>query len=144
MPFNQIAGLHRYVWTVGGTSPNFNFEITETGSGQLPALIRRFFDYTAALLTGTLNATSVAYRVDGAKSVNAYITLAPGGTPGSYLIETSADGVNWAPEATAVAAVANGTVVVNATFAPASYVRVRCSVAASVATAGGVVAIVAL
>jgi len=132
MPPLRVQALHRYLWTVAGTLPSFTFSVVETGSAQLGlAAVKRFFDYTPALLAGTINATSAAYRVDGATVVSATVTLAAGGTPGDYAIDLSPDGVNWYTPDTQAPAVPAGTVQLTATQIAAAYARVRCTVAAT-------------
>jgi hypothetical protein len=143
MPPNKIFGLHRYVWNVGGTLPSFTFSILETGCAQDVGLSRRIFDYTAALLAGTLNAVSAPLTVAGAHALAAFVTLAAGGTPGSYVLEVSPDGVNWVPVGGPTAAVAGATISLEGTFVPAQYARVRCS-AAGTGQTGSVVALTAV
>lgn len=125
MPALKLQGVQQIVWTVGGTTPSFTFQVYETGSAQ-PGLsaYRRFFDYTTALLAGTLNASSAAYRCDGSTTVSATVTLGAGGTPGTYALQFSADGVDWYQPGTPVVAVANGTIVVTQTNVAAPYTRV--------------------
>ena len=130
MPALRVQAQHRYSWTVTGTLPSITFSVVETASAQLglPA-VKRYFDYTPALLAGTINATSAAYRVDGATVVSATVTLAAGGTPGDYAIDLSPDGVNWFTPDTQAPAIVSGTVQLTATQIAAAYARVRCTLA---------------
>jgi len=109
MPPLPVFGVHRLAWTLGGTNPAFTFQVSSTASAQAVPLVRRFFDYTPALLAGTLGG-GVAFDVAGAKVLTGTITLGATTTPGSYAIQLSADGTNWFTVGTPVAAVANSTV----------------------------------
>lgn len=132
MPALPVFGTHRYSWTLSaGGSATFN--VTETGSAQACALVRRFFDYTAALLAGTLNAASAVFDVAGASAVTATVTLgAVTTTAGTYVIDVSPDGVNWIIGASATLGVASSTVALSVAANLAfRFARVRCSVAAS-------------
>lgn len=128
LPPLSVVGFHRYSWTLSGTLPSFTFEVTETGSGQDAPLVRRFFDYTAGLLAGTLNAASATFDVTGARAVTATLTIGTAVAAASYAIDFSADGANWFTPSTPVAAIANSTVQVTATAGVvARFARVRCS-----------------
>ena len=146
MPVNAVAGVHRYVWTISGTNPSVTFAITETSTSQAVKLIRRFFDYSAGLLAGALNAVGQAFRIDGAVAITATLTLGAGGTSGEYELQISADGVNWAtvPYDTQHPAVVSGTIVwVSPGVSPASYVRIAVTTAAGSPTTGVVASITA-
>lgn len=138
MPPIPIGGRIRWQWTVVGTS--FTFTITKMRSPIPFPLFRQYFDRTAGLLNGTVNATSAAFNVAGSKVINARITAgAITTTGGTYVIQVADDGANWSNIAsTSTVAVANSTVTIPLSTISARFARLLCTSAASNQT--GVVA----
>lgn len=126
MPPLPVFGQHRFLWTVGGTTPSFTFQITSTASAQAAKSVRRFFDYTAALLAGTVG-PGATFDVTGAAVITGTLTLGATTTPGSYALQLSTDGVNWYQPGAAVAAVANGTIDFTVSNVAARFVRLACT-----------------
>lgn len=144
MPFNKVAGLHRYVWNIGGTTPDFTFEITETASAQDAPLVRRFFDYTAGLLAGTVAADGATFDVTGCALISATVTLATAATPQSYYLDLSQDGINWLPSVGPVLGIANSTIALNEPAGTISrFARLRCASTSSPSQTGIVASIMA-
>lgn len=110
IPPIPAGGRRRWNSTVGGTTPSFTRSITTMLISGDPVLQRQFFDRTAGVLNGTLNATTSSYNTAGINNLNVTVTLGAATTPGTYQIQVSNDGSNWASASTATAAVANSTI----------------------------------
>ena len=134
LPPHNSPGRRRWSWVIGGTTPSFTFSIGTTGSNLPCERFRFFFDRTAGLLSGTLNATSATYPCEGCSVLNAKVTLGAATTPGTYQIQVSNDGTGWANVGTATAAVANQTIQLTAIDQASNFFRVICTVVASAQT----------
>jgi hypothetical protein len=137
-------GRRRWNHAIGGTSPSFTRSINTMLLSAAPASwARQFFDRTAGLLSGTLNATSSAYLVTGCRTINARVALGAATTPGTYEIQVSDDGTNWSSVGTPTVAIANNVMTLRVADIVARWARVRCTSAATgqtgtyVAIAGG-------
>ena len=123
-----IAGLRRWVWTIGGGTPSLTFAITVNAVPNCGHIVRQLFDRTAGLLSGTLNAVSASVPIAGCTAVTAKVAIGAATTPGTYQLQVSDDGANWTSVGTATPAVANQTV---AFFMPvgltANFARVVCT-----------------
>ena len=134
VPPTILNGKRRWSWTLSGTTPSFTFAVSSTRGGIAPYPIKRqFFDRTAGLLSGTLNAASAAYQIDGCKTITAAITIGAATTGGTYKLQGSMDnGQNWYDISATVVAVASSTVQVTSTAGVvARHSRVLCSSAAT-------------
>ncbi len=126
------AGLRRWVWTVGGTTPSFTFAITANAVPSPCPLLRQSFDRTAGLLSGTLNNTSAALPIAGCKALTAKVSLAAATTPGTYQIQVSDDNAAWSNVGTATVGIANGVLTLIAPAGlTANFARVICTSAAT-------------
>ena len=141
IPAIPLGGRRRWLWTIGGTTPSFTFSIITTGVNTAFLPCRQFFDRTANILNGTLNATTGNFLVAQLKSITAYITIGAATTPGTYQVQLSNDAVNWASGSAAVPAVASSTVAIPVTVGlTARFARIICTSAATAQT-GTVVSI---
>ncbi len=141
IPSIPLGGRRRWLWTIAGTTPSFTFSIITTGVSASFLPCRQFFDRTANILNGTLNATTGNFLVAQLKSITAYITIGAATTPATYRIQLSNDGVNWANGSDAVPAVASSTVAIPVTGGLAArFARIICTSAATAQT-GTVVSI---
>lgn len=136
IPALPSGGRRRWNSTVSGTSPSFTRQInTMLLSVAPPVLQRQFFDRTAGLLSGTLNSTSASYNMAGIDTMSANVTIGAATTPGTYQIQVSNDGVNWAAASVATLAVANSTVTIPRTAGVMGrFARLICTVAATAQT----------
>lgn len=142
MPPLPVNGRRRWAYTFGGSGNlSLTIKTARGGNAQYPRYVQ-FFDRTAGLLNGTLDAASGAYLAAGCKSLTLAVTAATiTTTPGTYVLEGSMDGSNWYPISAPLVAAADSTVAVASTAGMvANKVRARCSSAASGQT-GTVVAI---
>ncbi len=113
-----------------GAATTATITITSQRVSGVVAIQRQFFDRTAALLSGTLNATSTAYDISGAKQITCAIALGAATTPGSYQLQVSNDNVNWAAIGAAQAGTANAMVMWTNSVS-ARFARVICTSAGS-------------
>jgi hypothetical protein len=135
IPPMLTAGLRRWVWTIGGGSPSLTFAIAVNAVPSPCPVVRQLFDRTAGLLSGTLNATSSAVPITGCDALTAKVLLGAATTPGTYQIQVSDDGANWAGVGTATAATANATLLlVMPAGISANFARVICTSAATAQT----------
>lgn len=142
MPSVPLNGRRRWSWTIAGTTPSFTFSVSSNRGGfaQFPRFTQ-FFDRTAGLLAGTLNAVSATYQIAGCSCVVAAVTLGAATTPAAYKLQGSIDGANWYDLSSAVTAVASATVaLVNTGNLTARFGRVLVSVVGATQT-GVVVAL---
>jgi hypothetical protein len=132
VPCLPTSGKRRWVWTIGGTSPNISFSVlAQAGTPNSAVVQRQYFDRTSGLLSGTSAATSATFDVAGCKNLTATVVLGAATTPATYQIQVSPDGSNWASVGTATAAVANSTVTFGITSNAAPYARVAVTFAAT-------------
>lgn len=137
VPPIPVSGRRRWVWTISGTTPSFTFGILPLVGSIAPCpKFVQFFDRTAGLLSGTLNATSSTYQVAGCSSITASITIGAATTGGTYKLQGSHDGgTNWFDLSSTVVAIASTTVQVTSTAGiVARHARVICSSAATAQT----------
>lgn len=138
MPSIPINGRRRWAWTIAGTTPSFTFSvsISRGGFAQFPRFVQ-FFDRTAGLLAGTLNAVSATYQAAGCPGLTASVTLGAATTPASYKLQGSASGVSteFYDLSAAVSAVANSTIAItNTGNLHARFVRLLVSAAGTAQT----------
>lgn len=135
MPPMPTGARRRWAWTIAGTTPSFTFSITTTSTNAAFPLAKQFFDRTAGLLSGTLNATSSTYQVSGINNLSATVTIGAATTPGTYQIQVSNDAVNWVGASTATPAVASSTVLISKTTGVVGrFARIICTSAATAQT----------
>ena len=141
IPPLPVYGKRRMRWVNRtGAATTATVTVTATNLSSPPPPQYQWFDRTAGLLSGTLNATSSSYMIGGCSVVNARVTIGAATTPGTYQIQVSSDGANWANVGTATAAVASSTVSLSVVGISARFARVICTSAATGQT-GTVVAI---
>ena len=144
IPSIFIPGRRRVRWvnrTGAATTATVTVTAMQSGAAPSGGTIRQFFDRTATLLSGTLNAVSTAYDMTGCKVVSAKVTLGAATTPASYQLQVSDDGVNYAKVGSQVAAVANGTTLITSNgLAVGRFWQVVCTSAGSSQT-GTVIAL---
>lgn len=135
------AGKHRWVYTIGGSTPSFTFKIDIMSSWNSYPIQVQYFDRTANLLNGTAGTASAAYNAQGCKSLAASVTLGAAALPATYKLQGSPDGANFFDLSAPVAGIANSTVgIFGAVGLSVKFVRVIC-VDAGVSQTGTVVAI---
>lgn len=128
-----IPGRRRIRWVnLTGAATTATVTVTANNlSGSFPP-VRQFFDVTAGVLSGTLNAATSAYDVAGCKVVNAFVTIGAATTGGTYQLQVSNNnGGTWVNVGAAVQAVASSTIVLTATNIISRLARVVCTVAAA-------------
>ena len=141
IPAIPLGGRRRWLWTIAGTTPSFTFSIITTGVNTAFLPCKQFFDRTANILNGTLNATTGNFLIAQLKSITAYITIGAATTPATYQVQISNDSVNWANGSAAVPAVASSTVAIPVTSGIAArFARIICT-SAGIAQTGTVVSI---
>ena len=126
-PLQLGGGSIRYVQTIAGTTPSFTRVINRQQSSLQAQALFQYFDRTAGLLNGTLNATSAVYVIDGCATLNARVVLGATTTPGTYQIQVSDDGVNFTRVGTATAAVASAGTNLIVTGVIARFAQVVCT-----------------
>lgn len=135
IPAIPLGGRRRWLWTIAGTTPSFTFSIITTGVSTSFLPCRQFFDRTANILNGTLNATTGNFLIAQLKSITAYITIGAATTPATYQVQISNDSVNWANGSAAVPAVASSTVAIPVTSGIAArFARIICTSAGTAQT----------
>jgi hypothetical protein len=132
-PALPSGGRRRIDWVIGGTSPSFTFSVTTMRGSQTANVQRQYFDRTANVLSGTLNAVTPWFDIAGLKSFNFRFTAgAITTTAAQYQVELSDDQSNAVASGSAVSAVASSTVSIPpASGAVAGYARLRCTSAGS-------------
>lgn len=132
IPPMLTGGLRRWGWTIGGGTPSLTFAITVNAVPSPCPIIRQSFDRTAALLSGTLNATSASIIVAGCKAITAKVSLGAATTPGTYQIQLSDDSAAWSNVGTATVGIASGVLTLIAPVGvTANFARVICTSAAT-------------
>lgn len=109
IPAMRVAGLRRWVWTIGGTTPSFTFAINVNHQTDSAPIIRHLYDRTAAVLNGTNGSATSAINIAGCASITAKVLLGAAAPAATYQIQLSDDAANWSNVGTATIGVANGT-----------------------------------
>lgn len=130
-----IPGRRRMRWVNrGGAATTATVTVTAMQNQFIPPTVRQWFDRTANLLNGTATTASAAYDVVGCPTLTATVVLGAATTPGSYQLQISNDGTNWASIGTATAAAANAATAFSVTGVAARFARVICTVGATAQT----------
>lgn len=128
IPAIPINGRRRFRWVNrGGAATTATVTITAMSLSNSVGNRRQFFDRTAGLLNGTLNANSASYDITGCKIINARINLGAATTPATYQIQVSDDGVAWSNVGTATPAVQNAVTTISVNNICARFGRVTCT-----------------
>jgi hypothetical protein len=137
IPPMMVAGVRRWTWTVGGTTPSFTFAINTNHLAAQAPLIRSLVD--RALNPNAVNAVSAALNIEGCDRVSMIVVSGAGATVSPvYTLEVSHSGV--ASEYTALVPAATLTMtpstVLTTAAVPVSarFARVRISAAGTAAT----------
>ena len=142
VPMLPMTGRRRWNHVISGTTPSFTRQITTMLCSHPAKYSYQYFDRTANVLNGTLNANTASYFIQGAMRINARITLGAATTAGTYRVQVSDDGTNWSNVGTATVAVANATTTIIVTDVCARFARLIVTGAATAQT-GTVVSICA-
>ena len=114
IPAMRVAGLRRWAWTIGGTTPSFTFAININHQTDSAPIIRHLYDRTAAVLTGTNGNATSAINIAGCTNITAKVLLGAASPAATYQIQLSDDAANWSNVGTATIGVANGTLTLSA------------------------------
>ena len=125
----------RFVQTVGGTTPSFTRSLGRVRSHKNTTYQRSFID--RAVAPNTLNSTTAAFDVEGCSRIQLMIRMgAITTTAPAFKLQGSNDNSNWYDIGTAMTAVANAIVTIQADAILPSYVRAIVSTAGVGATLG--------
>ena len=118
----------RFVQTVGGTTPSFTRSLGRVRSNKVTTYIRSFID--RAIAPNTLNSTTASFDVEGCSRVQLMIRMAAITTTApAFKLQGSNDNSNWYDIGTAVTAVANAIVTIQADAILPSNIRAIVSTA---------------
>lgn len=133
IPAIFIPGRRRMRWVNRtGAATTATVNVTAMQHNVEAAVVRQWFDRTATLLSGTAAATSAAYDVVGCRNITCTVVLGAVTTlAGTYQIQLSNDGTNWAGIGTATIGVANTATAFTVSTYAARFARVICTVAAN-------------
>ena len=138
VPCMPIGGSRRWIWNISGTSPSYTFTISACQSFGTPPIIRKFFDRTSAVLTGTLNSTTSAYDIAGCTTVCVRINAGTSSVAPQYTIQLSDYNSLWSSVGTATSATASSTTTITCPTI-GHYIRLRCTSAGTDQIAGSYV-----
>ena len=133
LPVMLSGGQRRWVWTIGGTTPSFQFSITTTGFAGVAPLVRKYIDRSISLTT--LNSTTTPFYAGIIERLTVNVVTTALGSPAPTLqVEFSDDNTNWSPLGSPVLMTSASMIIYTGTGCMSGWFRVRTSTAGTGST----------